>query len=83
MEVVQESRERVLRIPTTALLEGPRVLVPNDGVLEERSVETGLRNWNFAEVRDGLEGGELVVVTLDREEVQSGARVQIENGKVE
>ena len=83
VEVVQESRERVLRIPTTALLEGPRVLVPNDGVLEERSVETGLRNWNFAEVRGGLEDGELVVVTLDREEVQPGARVQIENGKVE
>ncbi|MFP8874160.1 MAG: efflux RND transporter periplasmic adaptor subunit [Myxococcota bacterium] len=83
VEVVQETRERVLRIPATALLEGPRVLVPNDGVLEERSVQTGLRNWNYAEVRSGLEDGDLVVVTLDREEVQAGARVQIENGKVE
>ncbi len=78
--VVQEVRDRVLRIPTAALLEGARVLVPNDGTLEERLVEIGLRNWEYAEVRSGLEDGELVVTTLDRVEVKAGARVHIENG---
>jgi len=79
VEVVQEVRERVLRIPTAALLEGSRVLVPNDGTLEERPVEIGLRNWEYSEVRSGLEDGELVVTTLGRVEVKPGARVHIEN----
>ena len=83
VEVVQEMRKRVLRIPTTALLEGVRVLVPSDGILEERLVESGLRNWNYAEVIKGLKEGDLVVVTLDRAEVVPGARVKIENGEGE
>ena len=80
VEVVLEARDRVLRIPTAALLEGGRVLVPADGELEERQVELGLRNWKYAEVRGGLEAGQLVVVSLDRAEVKAGARVTVENG---
>ncbi len=79
VEVVREVRERVLRIPAKSLLEGGRVLVPKDGVLEERTIKVGLRNWNYAEVQSGLEEGELVVTTLDRAEVKPGARVRIEN----
>ena len=79
VEVVREVRERVLRIPANSLLEGGRVLVPKDGVLEERTIKVGLRNWNYAEVQSGLEEGELVVTTLDRAEVKLGARVRIEN----
>ena len=70
-------------IPTTALLDGSRVLIPIDGVLEERNVEVGLRNWNYAEIQSGLENGDLVVTNLDDIEVQPGARVQIESGKDE
>lgn len=78
VEVVLEVREAVLRIPTAALLEGGRVLVPTNGTLEERTVEVGLRNWNYAEVRAGLESGQQVVVSLERLEVKPGARVRIE-----
>jgi HlyD family secretion protein len=78
VEVVLEVRADVLRIPRAALLEGGRVLVPEDGRLEERSVEVGLKNWEFVEVRGGLEAGQHVVISLDRVEVQAGARVQIE-----
>jgi HlyD family secretion protein len=78
VEVVLEVRRDVLRIPTAALLEGGRVLVTNNGTLEERSVEVGLKNWEYAEVRAGLEAGQNVVVSLDRVEVQPGARVQVE-----
>jgi HlyD family secretion protein len=79
VEVVLEVREPVLRIPTAALLEGGRVLVPNDGRLEEREVQTGLKNWEYIEVRGGLEAGQQVVVSLDRLEVKAGARVRIED----
>jgi HlyD family secretion protein len=79
VEVVLDAREGVLRIPTSALLEGNRVLVASDGTLEESAVEVGLKNWNYAEVRGGLEEGQLVVTSLERVEVKAGARVAIEN----
>ena len=61
----------------SALLEGGRVLVAENGTLEERDVEVGLKNWEYAEVRAGLDAGQDVVVSLDRLEVQAGARVQV------
>ncbi len=73
--VVLDQRDNVPRIPSYALMEGGRVLVVHDDRLEERDVTTGLRNWQFTEITDGLETGELVVVSLDRAEVQAGARV--------
>jgi len=78
VEVVLEVRADVLRIPTAALLEGNRVLVPNDGTLEERTIDIGLKNWAYAEVIGGLEAGQDVVISHDRVEVQPGARVQVE-----
>jgi len=80
VEVVLETHEDVLRIPTSALLEGQRVLTPRDGRLEERSVTIGLRNWDYAEVTSGLVEGELVVTSLDRLDVDAGARVEVQNG---
>jgi HlyD family secretion protein len=78
IEVVLEARDAVLRIPTASLLEGDRVLVPDGGRLEERAVEVGLRNWDWAEIRSGLGEGEAVVTSLDREEVKGGARIAIQ-----
>ena len=78
VEVVIETRPDVLRIPTAALLEGNRVLVASNGTLEERFVTVGLKNWEFTEVRGGLETGQSVVVSLDRVEVKAGARIRIE-----
>ncbi len=78
VEVVVDVRERALRIPTPALLEGNRVLVARNGRLEEQAVEVGLKNWDYAQVTSGLEAGDLVVVSLDRVGVEAGARVEVE-----
>jgi multidrug efflux pump subunit AcrA (membrane-fusion protein) len=54
VEVILAVRENVIRIPSSALLEGGRVLVAAaDGTLEERQVKTGLANWEFTEVLEG------------------------------
>ena len=37
------------------------------------TLATGLRNWEYVEVKNGLSAGELVVVSLDRAEVKAGA----------
>ena len=77
VEVILAARDGVLRIPSYALLEGNRVLVWRAGRLEARKIETGLQNWQYAEVRKGLEAGDPVVVSLDRAEVKEGARAKI------
>jgi HlyD family secretion protein len=78
-EVILEKRSNVLRIPTSALLRGRTVLVLADGRLAEREVRLGLRNWRFAEVLSGLEPGELVVVSLDKIEIEAGVRATASN----
>ena len=77
VEVILEAHEGVLRIPGFALLEGDMVLVVDGDRLVERKVETGLRNWEFVEVLGGLAEGDRVVTSLDRPEVEAGARVEV------
>ncbi len=78
VEVILEVRDAVLRLPAPALLEGERVLVAQNGRLAERAVEIGIKNWDYAEVRSGLDEDQLVVISLDRAEVKAGARVAVE-----
>lgn len=78
VEIILAARDGVLRIPSYALLEGGRVLVVEKGRLAARQVKTGLKNWQFVEVAEGLAAGDLVTVSLDRAEVKEGARVRIE-----
>lgn len=74
VEVILAVRENVVRVPTSALQEGGRVLVAGaDGKLAERRVRTGLANWEYTEVLDGLAAGERVVTSLEREGVKPGA----------
>ncbi len=81
IEVVTEARDGVLRIPTSALMPGNRVLVLGaGGRLEERRIETGLSNWEHTEVTGGLERGERVVTSLERAGVKAGARAVVEAG---
>jgi HlyD family secretion protein len=79
IEVILDERKNVVRVPTEAILEGNKVLVLTaDGLLEEREIETGLSNWEFTEVLKGLKAGDKVVVSVDRDGVENGARAEIE-----
>lgn len=74
VEVIVEARDNVLRVPTSALMPGNRVLLLGaDGRLAERAVEVGLTNWEFSEVKSGLERGARVVTSLERAGVKAGA----------
>ena len=77
VEVVPASAENALRIPSDAVLEGERVLVVVGDRLVARPIRTGLRNWQYVEVLEGLEAGDAVVVSLDRAGVREGARVAV------
>ncbi len=80
VELILETRQNVLRVPTPALLEGNRVLVVENGLLVEKKLEIGLKNWDWTEVRAGLSPGAQVVTSLDRPEVKAGAEVLIARG---
>ncbi|MCG6933537.1 MAG: efflux RND transporter periplasmic adaptor subunit [Gallionella sp.] len=81
VEIVYDSHSNVLRIPTQALLEGKRVLLYDDGTLVERTVTTGLANWDHTEITSGLKAGDRIVLSLDRTGVKAGARVKPEGIK--
>lgn len=81
VEIVYSSHEKVLRIPTQTLLEGKRVLLYRDGVLEERVVTTGLANWEYTEITSGLADGDQIVMSLDKAGVKAGAKVEPDTGK--
>jgi len=76
VEIVHTRHENVLRIPTQTLLEGKKVLLyKTDGVLEERTVTTGLANWEQSEITSGLTEGERIVLSLDQAGVKAGVKV--------
>ena len=80
VEVIIAESGSVLRVPTEAIFDSNRTLVldPDSGLLQEREVETGLANWEYTEITDGLVGGERVVLSLDREGVAAGVAAREE-----
>jgi HlyD family secretion protein len=80
LEIILDTHQDVLHIPTEAVLEGNRVLVFSDADqhLQSRHIETGLANWKLTEVLSGLEEGEKVVTSVDRKGVEAGALAKLE-----
>lgn len=80
-EIVLAVRENTLRVPTSTLREGNRVLLyrADDGRLEERVIKAGVANWEFTEVLEGLAEGDRIAASLEREGVKAGARVRPED----
>ncbi len=83
VEIVLARHEDVLRIPTEALIEQHKVLIldPETQRLRERTVDAGLSNWDWTEIRSGLQAGDLVVLSLDREGVEPGAYAMAESNQ--
>ena len=74
IEVILDEKDNVLRIPTEAILEGNKVLVfTADNLLQQREIKTGLSNWEWTQVIEGLSEGDEVVVSVEREGVEDGA----------
>jgi HlyD family secretion protein len=77
-EIVLDTRDNVVRVPTQALLEGNRVFVLDGATLRERQLRIGLANWQFTEVLSGLQAGDMVVTSVDRKGLAPEARVVVE-----
>lgn len=73
VEIILEQHPNALRIPTEALLEEKYVLVYQEGEsLQRREVKTGISNWRYTEVLDGLQADDEVVTSVGRDQVKAG-----------
>jgi len=81
VEVILDAHSNVLRIPTEALVEGGHVYLydPDSKSISELAIKTGLSNWRFTEVKSGLEEGQQIVSSIDREGLSDGVRVKPDN----
>ncbi len=79
VEIILEIRRKILRIPTEAVLDGKRVFVyrPDKKIINERTIKSGLSNWNYTEVLSGLDPGELVVINVDRSGIKDNANAVV------
>lgn len=76
--VVLARKDDALRVPAYAIGAGGKLLVLEKGRLVARTVGTGLKGAEWAEVVSGLLEGAEVVTSLDRAEVKEGARARAE-----
>jgi RND family efflux transporter MFP subunit len=74
VNVIIGKRENALIVPSRAVLVD-RVFVVRDGVVKPRSVKVGYRSIERAEILDGLQEGEQVVVA-DQDLLRAGQRVR-------
>jgi HlyD family secretion protein len=73
VEIILTTREDTLRVPTEAVVEEEGVYILTGGVLQRRTIETGIANWDYTEVTAGMEEGEQIVTSVDRDGVEDGA----------
>jgi HlyD family secretion protein len=75
VEVVLDRRDDVLRVPTAVILPDKTVYVLDAaaGRLSARKVTTGIANWEYTEITAGLNAGDRVVSSIDRDGVRDGA----------
>ncbi len=74
VEIIIATRTDALSVPSEAILDGKRVFVydPNEKVVHEKEVKTGLSSWAFTEILSGLSEGRLVVVNTDKPGLKDG-----------
>ena len=75
IEVIIDSRDDVVRVPTEAVMTDGSVYVFLTGPdrIERRPIRSGLANWDFTEVVDGLPPEARVVVNVDAQGLADGA----------
>lgn len=76
IEAIIDHREDVLRIPTQVIRQDNKVwILGQDNKLEERNLRTGLSNWVYSEVLDGLSEGDQVFLSSKGGEITTGIHV--------
>jgi HlyD family secretion protein len=77
IDIILETHNNVLRVPTEAVMEDDQVYRYNrgSGTLELISITVGISNWSFTEVTEGLDAGDEIVLSLDQPGLAAGIAV--------
>jgi HlyD family secretion protein len=83
LEVIIDQRPDALRIPTRALVQNESVYVidRDSGKAQLRKIKKGLANWEYVEVLGGAKEGDQIVVSIDREGLADGVKVEAVQSK--
>ena len=80
VEVILETRDAAVRVPSESVLENRTIFVLAGDVIEKRDISPGISNWGWTEVIKGVRAGESVVTSIDIEGLRDGALATISNG---
>ncbi len=78
IEIIVGKGQNVLYVPTAAIMERENkkmVFTIEKGKAQRREVKTGLSNWDYTEILDGLKEGEQIITTLDDPALKEGKSV--------
>ena len=81
IEIVSESKEKALSLPTKALLGGVQnrfVYIVQDEKLVKTSIRTGIGNYEAMEILEGLVEGQTVALPSDMTDFAPGLKVKAE-----
>lgn len=80
VEIIVDSRDDVLYLPTNAVLEKDHekyVYIANGHRAKRVSVSTGITNWDLTEITSGLADRALVIIPTDEKKLAAGARIRL------
>ncbi len=80
VEVIVSKRENVLSVPSQVLIEkneGRNIYLVRNGKAVLRPVKTGEFNWNYTEVTEGIQEGDVVITNPDVSGLKEGVRVKV------
>lgn len=78
VEIILETRENVLKVPTELIVDEHNVMVvDSEGILRLREVETGISNWRDTQIIAGLKKDDEIVGSLGVPGVEEGKPAQV------
>ncbi len=85
IEVIIKRVENTLSIPTQTIMRDNFVYVIDTETmtLTKKQIEVGIGNWQYTEVTNGLSEDDQVVLSVDREGVKAGVKVEVEKDDAE
>lgn len=78
LEVLLQKREKVIVIPTESIRNEDSVLLydPASGTLTQRTIKTGISNWELTEVLAGLQVGDRIMLNGANENFKDGSEIR-------
>lgn len=82
VDVIVKAVNDAIVVPTNSIIEKegiPHVFLLDGRKARFKKIVTGISNWEWTEVRNGLKSGDRIIISLDNPKLKDGVRVKMEN----